>query len=141
MIYAFKIGSPGDFTIGVRNTLSSLPTGVDLTSGLISANSWIGNDWREVVFDNSLVLDSGIEYALVMRAPNGNSSNKLYVSLEDGATYTRGIPSYSSDSGDTWSGVALEGYDFLFQDWGDAIIAPRITGFVPKINFIQASRI
>lgn len=117
---AHRVGSPGTLTVSVRATDGNgHPTGEDLTSGTINANTFGVNfpgSWYEVTL-TSCILEPNTKYAIVYRALTGNGAN--HVRLEGDKTtpsYGGGNREDSSDSGGSWS--SNTGFDFMFEVWG-----------------------
>lgn len=116
----FRYGSPGTLTVGIRATDGSgLPTGADIKSGTFDGNT-ITTDtagaWYTIPFPSVVNVTSGVKYAIVMRAINGDSSNHLQTRLSTNAnaTYCCGWGDYSEDSGNTWMGVST--WDLPFEE-------------------------
>ncbi len=113
--------SPGNITVSIRATSSSLPTGLDLASGTTDGDTLTDDnagEWREITFSAGALLLASTEYAIVVRVTGGDGSN--YVNWRyDGTspTYTDGQRAYSSNSGSGWTGVSDD--DHMFEGWGD----------------------
>lgn len=113
-----RVGSPGTLTVGIRATSEGLPTGSDLTSGTINANTFTSDypgQWYEITL-TSYQLSSNTKYAIVCRATSGNLVNKVVWRAESGGTYESGSDCVSLDSGVSW--IALSSYDLMFEEWG-----------------------
>jgi hypothetical protein len=114
----YRVGSPGTVTVSIRATSGGLPVGGDLCSGTIDGNT-LTTDTAGAVYEISLgdgaVLNAGVQYAIVVRAPSGDYSNEVEIK-GSGDTYPRGTGVYSTDSGSTWG--KQSSYDLYFEDWG-----------------------
>jgi hypothetical protein len=98
------------------------PTGTDLTSGTINANTFTDvfpGAWYEVaVTDYNLTADT--KYAIVVRCLNG--SDEDYVGWRDdysSPTYTGGNAERSTNSGGAWT--SYTGDDLMFEVWGHVL--------------------
>lgn len=103
--------------VGIRNTDGSgHPTGGDLTSKVVSANS-ISTDygWVEFEFDTPASLSAETKYAIVWRLDGGDSSHYLQARCQSGNPYAGGNVERSSNSGDSWT--ALTTYDYNFREY------------------------
>jgi|GEM_PF-3032669 len=108
-----RVGSPGTLTVSIKATDGNgLPTGGDLCSGTINANTFTtdaAGDWYEITWGTAYALTSNTKYAIVCRATAGDGSN--YVNWRyDGSSpsYTGGAYGTSTDSGSSWSGDATK---------------------------------
>ncbi len=109
-----------DTTVSIRATSSSAPTGSDLCSGVILADTiTITETWYEVTMSPSnIILHPSTMYAIVVRCPGTGALNQLYW-RSDGSTptYTGGAVSVSTDSGVNWGSV--DGTkDQMFYEYG-----------------------
>ena len=113
-------GSPGIVTVSIRATSGLLPTGADLTSGTINGNSLIswtsGSAWYEIAL-TSYALSANTKYAIVVRAPNGDSNNCLFWRTGGSSpTYAGGNFVYSTNGGGSWGSSTS---DQMFEVWGN----------------------
>ena len=111
-------GSPGTVTLGIRATDGSgHPTGSDLTSGSQDGNSWSTTmEWHEFALTEQ-ALSPSTKYAVVVRAPSGNTSNYIqWADDQSSPSYTGGNEEDSVDSGSSWTTFANR--DFMFEVWG-----------------------
>ena len=81
-LYLCRDGSPGTLTVSIRATDGSgKPTGSDLASGTTNGNTLpqygSGNEWRQVTLSPTLSLTQNTKYAIVVRAPSGNTNNTI----------------------------------------------------------------
>lgn len=112
---SFIVGAPGVLTVGIRATVAGLPTGGDLASGTINANTFTtgtGGDWYLVSFTSDYTLTGGTVYAIVVRALAGNVNNHVAWRVDTGAGYTLGQACSSINAGVAWAAVGAE--DFMF---------------------------
>lgn len=74
-----RTGSPGTFTVSIRNESGDEPTGSDLMSGSINANKLPESPsvYTAIPLEDSLKLEAGTTYAIVARATSGDASNKV----------------------------------------------------------------
>ncbi|GAH59820.1 unnamed protein product, partial [marine sediment metagenome] len=113
---------PGTLTVSIKATDGEgKPTGADLCSGTISANTLIvcgDSDYYEITLGAGCNLEVDTLYAIVVRALTGNGSNFVrWLKDSSYATYTRGVNVISDDSGVTWYPSANQ--DFMFEEWGE----------------------
>ncbi len=98
--------NPGTVTVSIRATSGGLATGTDLTSGTTDGNTLTtgtGGEWREIAVA-PIVLSSGTQYAIVIRATTGDVSNTLRWRIDSSApTYSGGTRITTADSGSTWA--------------------------------------
>jgi hypothetical protein len=121
----WRSGSPGDLTVSIKATDGSgHPTGADLTSGTISANTLTTNTagaWYEVSL-TPYSLTSGTKYAIVARALGGDDANRVWWRLDESSpTYADGNVEHNADNGVNWTTYADR--DFMFEVW-DEVAAP-----------------
>jgi len=121
----FKKGSPGTITVSIRNMSLGAPVGNDLCSGTYDGNTL--NDLS--LFPSSTVftvfmnvgtsLIAGTQYAIVIRAPDGDANNRFdsWVGGEFDPGYSGGAALFSNNSGSTWYiGEGNEDYDLYFEE-------------------------
>jgi hypothetical protein len=113
---AYRVGSPGTFTLSIRATSGGLPTGSDLTSGSVNANLWSTSPtWIEIPV-TGYSLSANTKYAIVCRSSVGDADNYFCWRCDTTSpTYTGGNRAYSLDSGSSWS--ADNAIDFMFEVW------------------------
>ena len=121
---AFRTNSPGTVTVSIRATTSAgLPTGADLASGTFDGNAVTTDTGGEVVtitWGTAVLLSTAVAYAIIMRAPSGDSSNQIKFLLDNGGNpYAGGETLLSEDSGSSWS-VDSADSDYVFEDFGTA---------------------
>ena len=117
----FRVGTPGMFTVSIKNTSGGLPTGADLTAGSISGNlltTASAGVWYNILFSNPYKINNSTKYAIVARAPSGNVSNAVKWKIYGSTTYAGGEWLYSTNSGDAWL-VPGTSQDLTFQEYGN----------------------
>lgn len=118
-----RYGLPGTVTLSVRATNGSgHPTGPDLCYGSFDGNTLPGSmpgDWPEITLGMGAELNAAIKYAIVLRAPGGNTSNLIRWRRHSAGTYPRGWQEYSTNHGSSWTGQSWS--DFMFEEWGQAL--------------------
>ena len=116
----FRVGSPGTLTVGIRLCAAGKPVGGDLCVGTIDADTLTedtNGDWYEITLGDGYDVDIGSQYAIVIRAVDGDASNKVSWRADTSSpTYAYGTSVDSSDSGVSWS--TYSGVDAMFEVWG-----------------------
>jgi hypothetical protein len=120
----YRTGSPGTVTVSIRATDGSgHPTGADLCSGTTDGNTLPTStpfEWREITLGGGYDLAASTKYAIVVRAPSGNSSNRVNWRRDASSpTYAGGAMEYSTTSGESWT--TYTNTDYMFEDWGEPI--------------------
>jgi len=117
----YRMGNPGTFTVSIRATSASKPTGDDLfTAGTTDGDTLTtdsAGEEREISLPSGIEIDASTMYAIVMRATDANSPNKVRVRYDETAsTYSGGDIGYSLDSGSSWT--IMESNDCMFEEYG-----------------------
>lgn len=119
----YRSGTPGTLTISIKETdAQGKPTGADLCLGTTDANTLpTGSpyEWRDILFAITSALDDLTKYAIVARALDGSTGNRVY--WRDNyktPTYEGGSIGISTDGGLTWT--MYDTHDFMFKEWGQA---------------------
>ncbi len=112
---------PGTCTVSIRNTSAGLPSGADLQSVTFSGDDLkvdpVDADWRYFVLTD-VALTASTLYAIVVRAPSGDSNNRLLWRIDAGSPlYTGGQRCFSSDSGSSWTADSTT--DTMFEEGED----------------------
>lgn len=143
-LYLARRGSPGTMTVSIKATSGGEPTGADLCSGTINANTFDLYDifgWQEISFGAGASLSVNTKYAIVVRAPSGTvtTDDVLWKGDNSSPTYAGGNKFYSYDSGTIWTGDT--GADCYFEDWGDLTFVAypsdpttRVTGLIHRYD-------
>lgn len=94
--------TPGTITVSIRATSGGLPTGADLCSGTYDGSTIPTGTpvWISITLGAGTSLSSGVTYAVIFRAPSGDSSNNISVRYLAATGQTVG---FSSNSGVDWS--------------------------------------
>uniref|UniRef100_A0A6M3M337 Uncharacterized protein n=1 Tax=viral metagenome TaxID=1070528 RepID=A0A6M3M337_9ZZZZ len=129
----YRVGYPGTVTASIRATDGDgHPTGNDLCSGTINGNTLTENtagDWYEITLGAGYNLLADTKYAIVIRAPGVDYPT--YIAWREditSPTYAGGSAEYSTNGGSSW--LAEGDYDYMFEDWGEAIVV----GWTGKIS-------
>ena len=121
-IKVYRVGSPGTVTVSIKGTDGDgKPTGADLASGTFDGNTIttdIDGEWVEIVFSSPHTLRApSTKYAMVVRAPDGDASNKLgWRQDTTTAAYPGGSYLSSVDGGTNW--WVEPAFDHLFVEFG-----------------------
>jgi len=118
----YRSGSPGTVTVSIRATDGNgHPTGSDLCSSTINGDTLTTSSsgaWYEITLGSGYDLSAGTKYAIVVRSPNGNWSNRLYWRRDRSSpTYAGGCRESSTNNGSTWSSSTTR--DMMFEEWGN----------------------
>ena len=114
----YRTGSPGNGTVSIKATDGSgHPTGADLCSASIAGNDLATSATvYEFSFSPGASLSASTKYAIVLRFPSGDSSNKVSIRIKaTSPPYSGGNEEFSSDGGTSW---AFHDYDCYFEDCG-----------------------
>lgn len=116
----WRYNLPGIITVSIRATdAEGHPFGEDLCSGQIDCDEITDESpglWYEISLGDGINLSAGTKYAIVARAPEGDSYNGAYLRRNSNNPYPRGCRERSNDTGETWTTIAA--HDFMFEDWG-----------------------
>ncbi len=123
-LFLFRSNSPGTITVSIRATdVDGKPTGGDIDSvtGTTDGDTLTGDsggEWREIALSAGISITSGVQYAIVIRATSGNSSNKVNWK-QDGSPpyYADGKSGSSSNSGSSWGAFDQS---YMFETWSSA---------------------
>lgn len=119
---------PGIVTVSIKAVdASGHPVGADLAVGTFDADIMPNvtvydtdtAEWVSVTVEPRTPLKAGTQYAIVVRALDGDFGNRFRWGQDNSSpTYTGGALEASSDSGATW--VAISGSDMMFGEVGKA---------------------
>ncbi|GAJ11144.1 unnamed protein product [marine sediment metagenome] len=119
----YRTGSPGTFTVSIKGTgVTGHPTVAVLCSGTSNGNTLTTNEdgeWREITLGAGYNLEADTKYAIVCKAPYGDSTNKVFWRYDNSGNYPGGNLELSQNYGDTWQDY--DGYDLMFEEWGEPI--------------------
>lgn len=125
----FRVGTPGTITVSIKATAGGKPTGADLCVGTIEGTGITDDangEWYEITLGDGYVFEKDVMYAIVVRAPSGDSDNKVsWRADKSSPTYTGGTYCSTSDSGVEWGIVS--GSDCMFEEWGAGEASPTTT--------------
>lgn len=113
----YRVGYPGLIDVGIRLTDSGVPTGSDLTSGTIDGDLLTETEpglWYPIQL-TEYTLNPTTQYAIVVRAIDGNSTNYFAWRINYAGTYSGGTFVYSNDSGAIWD--YYDPWDYMFEVW------------------------
>jgi len=116
----FRVGSPGLITVVIKATSYGKPTGGNLCSGTLSGDDITddtGGEWLEISLGDGHQLTKGTQYALIIKALDGDDENYLSIRADVAeSTYEGGTDCGTTDSGATWD--TYSGTDLMFEEWG-----------------------
>ena len=75
-------------------------------------------EWREITLGSGYSLSAGTTYAIVVRAPGGDTNNRGRWTYDSPGSYDGGILLQSRDGGSSWN--SYSNLDFMFEEWGNA---------------------
>ena len=137
----WKYGSPGNITASIRKTSAGKPTGGDLCSVTV-ADSVISTlpslAYYTFTFDTSYALADATQYAIVWRAPSGDTGNYFQAFGYDSSGYADGGYGTSSNSGSSWSSPSAN-RDMNFRTYGVALINVRSVHLGSDGSFLVAT--
>ena len=128
--------SPGEITVSIKATVSEKPSGDDLCSGTTTGNDLpeLGYptpapEEREITFGTNPTLDAGTKYAIVVKALDGGSSDKVYWLAATSSVYADGDQCYTSDGGTGWT--LYDDRELWFEEYGDLSLPGKPTTPTP----------
>jgi len=111
-------GSPGDLTVELQGTTGGQPDNVALASYTVPEADipvYPTPGWMEVDLGDGVALTNGTKYAIVLKCPGADSTNRLHWAEDTTSpTYDGGEVWWSNDSGSTWNSTAN---DCEFEVW------------------------
>lgn len=125
----YRVGSPGTLYLCLYATSSGKPTGSVLAQDTIDGNSITTSSTGEwYSFDISYTVSSGVVYALVLKAPGADTSNRPVWRYDSTSpTYSGGSMVYSLDSGSSWTIDTAK--DFMFEVYASSGPVSGVTSF------------
>lgn len=116
----YRIGSPGNLTVSIRETSEGKPLSDDLTSRTVNANTYLGTtaEWKWFSFAAPALLEDATMYAIVFRIFEYKAGEHYVNWRRDGSdpTYAGGTGLDSTTGGSTW--VIKDVLDHMFETWG-----------------------
>lgn len=108
---------PGNVIISIQGVVAGRPDGNNMAVKVFNANDLPPDmGWVKIVFDTGAFLSSGIQYAIVMKVPGGDASNRIVWSYDNSGEYPGGSRVDSYDGGLNWNPVVA--HDMMFETWG-----------------------
>jgi len=115
----FRNDTPGTVTLSLKSVDGSgHPTGEDWTLGSFNGSTATNNSsgvWYTLNV-STVAIASGSQYALVLRATEGNATSFINWRYNDAGSYSGGNYEESADGGYTWTSNTSR--DFMFEIWG-----------------------
>lgn len=111
----------GTLKISIRTVSGGEPTSTELCSGTYDISSFIVDEfggWIDVHLGVGAILDSGVEYAVVISV-EGLSNGEVYIRYDKDNGYGNGTMVISTDGGSTWTIQSTD--DLMFVDAGVAV--------------------
>ncbi len=147
-IFVRRTLNPGTVTVNIESTSSREPTGIVLATGTFDGNGLTGTSaWQECTL-TAYDLIAGTLYTIVVKAPTGDSSNYVSISMNrqsNGDTMYTNVGSRvgTTNGGTNWTvydgtgGQADD--DHLFRDYGFGVLLPtdaitRVTNIIHRYN-------
>lgn len=148
VLYIKRTGSPGDITVSLRHVSANKPTGLDLetVSGedvlAVIDGDTISDSYNWVEFEvPEFSMEGDTEYAIVVRALDGDDSNDVQWKINDAGGYSTGLYGTTADGGITWSTTAD---DAIFMIYGNPCLAIQdakvFTGYMETGDWLIAIR-
>jgi len=131
----YRVGNPsGVLTVSIRNAAGNDLCSVSKNCSEIALSP---AQWYEFVFADNPYLPPCISYTIVIRAPDGDSSNYISWRVDStSSTYDRGARRYSSDGGVSWGGTST---DTMFEVWGLPDLIAVIAYPIQKVDGVWSS--
>ncbi len=125
--------TPPNLTLSVRDTSGGLPTGADLTSTTIPGSTFASGAsvLYTATFGVPVTLNSGTQYALVLRPVSAPAGTGYFWIRSSPSTYASGSRVLSANSGGTWSTDTARDYNFKTY---------MQTGFALSGNLISSNK-
>lgn len=141
-----RTGSPGDVVASIKHTSGGTPTGEDLGSVTYDGDTFSTSEsWYIFDFSDQGVVLEAAQYAIVVKAVDGDDSNDVQWACDASGGLSEGEPGnagHSTNSGVTWSSDAPQ--DNLFKIWGypalDIADAKVFTGYREDDDWLIVAR-
>ena len=121
----FRDGSPGTITVELQSVSGSPsePTGSVHSTGTSDGDVITTSNSGEVVtftMDSSFSIQASTQYAIVVKALDGDGANRVYWLRNSSGTYdsTTDCYHFTTNGGSTWGQTT--GSDLNFEVWGDS---------------------
>jgi hypothetical protein len=116
----YRQGNPGTVTVSIQPVdKNDHPADVDLTSCSVAGNSLptTASSWCEIILAQPYTLVGGASYAIVLKAPSGDSGNRVLWRANSAGGYAGGSMEQKVD-GNNWVRFAM---DCMFEVWGEPV--------------------
>lgn len=135
--------TPGTVTVSIRAVYEEgiyvgEPITPDLCSGTTNGNTvpelgfpTPAPEEREIIFSSQATLIADTQYAIVVRAPSGTSSNKLYWSTSNTSVYAGGVQTFNSTGGSNTDWFLVPDKEQWFEEYGDPAVPEKATNPSP----------
>lgn len=112
----------GTFIVSIRATAAGVPSGGDLTVGVLYQSDVQdgSKSWYEFELDIPYKIVSGTEYAIIVRTSGSTYPGFTIGGISGGDPYDGGTQLYSTDAGSTWESIVGENDDLWFRVYGTA---------------------
>jgi|GEM_PF-4795734 len=115
-----RTGNSGDVIVSLRDTAGGKPTGIDLCYGTLSQDEIPTSTMKcQFTMNKETPLQLGTQYAIVVKAPNGDASNYVKWDYVNAGGEPNGTGLTSVNSGIAWT---IQTWDYLFEIWGNQAI-------------------
>jgi len=121
----YRVGSPGTGTVAIYTVVAGKPG--EVTSATVDYNfNTLVEDapgtWVAFNFAVPATLEASTQYAIVVKAPDGDGDNFVYLRNDPSSpTYTGGSVVYSWDSGDNWAIDTSR--DYVFEEYDNFVLS------------------
>jgi len=126
-LFRFGGNLPGIITASIRSVVAGKPSGPDHCVGTTDGDTIIGSEWRDFLMLPAYELQTGTQYAIVVRALTADGANAIYwqVRVLTGS-YAGGYMCDSGNAGGFWSKYLT--YDLMFREYGPSLPANPLIG-------------
>lgn len=137
-IRIYRVGSPGIVTVSIKATdVNGKPTSDDLVFNTFNGDdvtTGTGGETWSIPF-SGYALNNSTNYAIVVRASNGTSTNKIVWKVRTGNPYATGALTTSTDGGSTWAApgtvdAAFTTYSTVASNYDEGTVVVTGTGIV-----------
>jgi hypothetical protein len=120
-LYLKRVGTPGTVTVSLREASAGVPTGTDLVSTTFDGDVISTSYTKYPLPVSAISLKSAQQYAILVRAIAGDSTNYILWGKDDGGGLANAISGTSADGGLTFAADG-DNDDFLFEIWGSSCL-------------------
>ena len=118
----FAEGAQGTVIVAIRDSEGDTIGDTDLTYGTISASQLTTQQWHLIQMVNPYELETGKQYAIVIRAPDVTDYVYPLFELNYNLQYEQGAMYYSHFNGSLWFSTQ---FDIPFQVLQDNVVIPE----------------